>query len=207
MVILTSILESGHVEWGIGASHSSTYVCKGDLDGKVATLKRPKTTSPDLKLQTMIIPRYFKWQFALPLVSIPIILFLGQGFHRYTDGTLTLPRFGFPRRRPLETVLAELFQPILHPVTAANFTDAGGTTYTNNQTIWKKRLGKKVLILDIEMHYPQNLFVGSKRADWEAFGEGDVVAQAVMNHYTYGTCPSIPNPLAHIHAQSCRVID
>jgi hypothetical protein len=51
----------------------------------------------------------------------------------------------------MPTIIKALYGPILHPVDAANFTDEDGDVYRlHGEAKFKQRLGKKVLILDID---------------------------------------------------------
>ena len=51
----------------------------------------------------------------------------------------------------MSTIIKALYGPILHPVDAANFTDEDGDIYhLHGEAKFKKKLGKKVLILDID---------------------------------------------------------
>lgn len=51
----------------------------------------------------------------------------------------------------MSTIIKALYGPILHPVDAANFTDEDGDVYRlHGEPRYKEKLGKKVLILDID---------------------------------------------------------
>lgn len=51
----------------------------------------------------------------------------------------------------MPTIIKALYGPILHPVDAANFTDEDGDVYRlHGEPKFKDKLGKKVLILDID---------------------------------------------------------
>jgi hypothetical protein len=51
----------------------------------------------------------------------------------------------------MPTIIKALYGPILHPVDAANFTDEDGDVYRLHRPIkFTQKLGKKVLILDID---------------------------------------------------------
>lgn len=51
----------------------------------------------------------------------------------------------------MAAVIKALYQPILHPIDAANFTDEDGETHhLVGEPRYKEKLGKKVLILDID---------------------------------------------------------
>jgi hypothetical protein len=52
-----------------------------------------------------------------------------------------------------------------------------------------KPLGKKILILDVDTRYPRNMFHANESAHWETTHEEELLSQAIINHYTYGTQP------------------
>ncbi|KAF2650124.1 hypothetical protein K491DRAFT_554565, partial [Lophiostoma macrostomum CBS 122681] len=79
----------------------------------------------------------------------------------------------------------DLFRPILHPVAAATFTDAEGTTYENRFSHWTKPLHERILILAVDTRYPRTMFHANESAHWEPFLEDEMLSQAVINHYTY----------------------
>ena len=51
----------------------------------------------------------------------------------------------------MSTIIKALYGPILHPIDAANFTDEEGDVYRlNSDPKFREKLGKRVLILDID---------------------------------------------------------
>ncbi len=51
----------------------------------------------------------------------------------------------------MPTIIKALYEPILHPIDAANFTDEDGDVYRlHGEPRFKEKLGKRVLILDID---------------------------------------------------------
>lgn len=81
----------------------------------------------------------------------------------------------------------------------APFTDPTGTVYSHNNSIWTEPLGKDLLIVDVDTRYPDQMFDGNKRLDWEhsnTDGE-NLVSEAVFNHYLYGM--SYLSTLLHLH--------
>jgi hypothetical protein len=86
----------------------------------------------------------------------------------------------------MATIIKALYGPILHPVDAANFTDEDGDVYRlNSDPKFKKSLGKKVLILDIDsrpLTGPGQLM--SKELKWKGMRP---LSAGMLSHYMFGT--------------------
>lgn len=90
----------------------------------------------------------------------------------------------------LRETITHLFQSIKHDPRAPGYTDPSGTYYKGAENpIWKKPLGKKVLIVDIDTRNPtgENELLNPERIDWETLEskDGGLVSTAMMNHYLY----------------------
>lgn len=96
----------------------------------------------------------------------------------------------------MEKVIKALYRPVLHPIDAANFTDEEGKIHhLPGEAQFKEKLGKRVLILDID----------SRPLD----GEGQLLdpnlkwrgmrplSAGMLSHYMFGKSPSlIPSDIA-----------
>jgi hypothetical protein len=110
-------------------------------------------------------------------------------------GLLTVP----PRRLPfhnnhgnvslpdddsMTTVIKALYEPILHSATAQNFTDDDGEVYQlSGEPRFKEKLGKRVLVLDIDsrpLTSPGQLM--SDELKWKGMRP---LSAGMLSHYTY----------------------
>lgn len=87
----------------------------------------------------------------------------------------------------MATVIKALYEPIVHPVAAANFTDDEGQVYRlHGEPRFKQKLGKKVLILDIDsrpLTKPGQLM--DEQLVWKG-GEGiRALSAGMLSHYIY----------------------
>ncbi|CBX96011.1 hypothetical protein LEMA_P031630.1 [Plenodomus lingam JN3] len=90
----------------------------------------------------------------------------------------------------LRNTILSLFAPIKHDPTNPEYVDPSGLRFqSRNQSIWKKPLGKKILIVDIDTRVPtgQNQILNPALMDWEnlELEGGGLVSNAIMNHYLY----------------------
>jgi hypothetical protein len=86
--------------------------------------------------------------------------------------------------------IAELFQSIKHDPLNRIYVDASGQPFFSNYTIWKKPLGKKVLIVDIDTRVPTdtNQILNPEPINFETLNTGSgggLVSAAILNHYLY----------------------
>jgi hypothetical protein len=86
----------------------------------------------------------------------------------------------------MATIIKALYGPILHPVDAANFTDEDGDVYRlHGDPKFKKSLGKKVLILDIDsrpLTGPGQLM--NPDLKWKGMRP---LSAGMLSHYMFGT--------------------
>ena len=86
----------------------------------------------------------------------------------------------------MATIIKALYGPILHPVDAANFTDEDGDVYRlHGDPKFKKSLGKKVLILDIDsrpLTGPGQLM--NTELKWKGMRP---LSAGMLSHYMFGT--------------------
>jgi hypothetical protein len=86
----------------------------------------------------------------------------------------------------MATIIKALYGPILHPVDAANFTDEDGDVYRlHGDPKFKKSLGKKVLILDIDsrpLTGPGQLM--NSELKWKGMRP---LSAGMLSHYMFGT--------------------
>lgn len=87
-------------------------------------------------------------------------------------------------------VISALYEPIKLPVTAESYTDQLGHKYDNGgRGYWKERLGKDVLILDIDTRIPnaKNDIFNDHKMDWEAVRAVDsgLLTVGHINHFVY----------------------
>jgi hypothetical protein len=95
----------------------------------------------------------------------------------------------------MPTIIKALYGPILHPVDAANFTDEDGDVYRlQGEPRFKQKLGKRVLILDIDsrpLTGPGQLMDDNLK--WKGMRP---LSAGMLSHYMFGTAnPRFP-PLA-----------
>jgi hypothetical protein len=86
--------------------------------------------------------------------------------------------------------ISALFRSIKHDPTNREYRDASGQVFTANHTIWRRPLGKKVLIVDIDTRVPTgpNQILNSTPLNFETLDThsgGGLVSAAIMNHYLY----------------------
>jgi hypothetical protein len=88
----------------------------------------------------------------------------------------------------MDTIIKALYGPILHPIDAANFTDEDGDLYKlPSEPKFKQKLGKKVLILDIDsrpLTGPGQLM--DKKLKWKGMRS---LSAGMLGHYMFGTTP------------------
>jgi hypothetical protein len=94
----------------------------------------------------------------------------------------------------MPTIIKALYGPILHPVDAANFTDEDGDVYRlHGEPRFKQKLGKRVLILDIDsrpLTGPGQLMDDNLKRPLSA---------GMLSHYMFGTADPRSPPLALTH--------
>ncbi|KAH7558989.1 hypothetical protein BM1_05126 [Bipolaris maydis] len=85
--------------------------------------------------------------------------------------------------------LAQIFQSVTHDPAARSYVDPAGKHYEGGHPIWKKPLGRKILIVDIDTRAPteKNNIFNPERMNWEALKKGgtDLVSTGILNHYLY----------------------
>lgn len=89
--------------------------------------------------------------------------------------------------------IAQLYRPIILDVKAKTYTDAEQNTFDNGgNKHWQRRLGKEVLILDIDTRIPDghNQIFNPERMDWgnlemEEKGGGGLLTVSFLNHFLY----------------------
>jgi hypothetical protein len=79
---------------------------------------------------------------------------------------------------------------VRHPITA-DYIDVSGKEYKLLEgPRWKKSLGKRILLVDIDTRLPdkENEIMGEKPVDWEKHQSigGGLVTNGIMDHYLYG---------------------
>lgn len=84
----------------------------------------------------------------------------------------------------MNTVIKALYEPILHPVDAANFTDEDGDVYKLPGTPrFRSKLGKKVLVLDIDSRPLTGAGqVMNQELKWKGMRP---LSAGMLSHYTY----------------------
>jgi hypothetical protein len=86
----------------------------------------------------------------------------------------------------MNTIIKALYGPILHPVDAANFTDEDGDMYRlHGEPRFKEKLGKKVLILDVDSR-PLTSAGQLMNTDLKWKGMRSLSA-GMLSHYMFGT--------------------
>jgi hypothetical protein len=98
----------------------------------------------------------------------------------------------------MPTIIKALYGPILHPVDAANFTDEDGDVYRlHGEPRFKQKLGKRVLILDIDsrpLTGPGQLMDDNLK--WKGMRP---LSAGMLSHYMFGTADPRSPPLALTH--------
>jgi hypothetical protein len=83
-------------------------------------------------------------------------------------------------------VIRELYRPIIHPITAQNFTDEDSDVYQlPAEPRFKKPLGKRVLILDIDsrpLDGPGQL-MNENKLEWHRMRP---LSAGMLSHYMFG---------------------
>lgn len=85
----------------------------------------------------------------------------------------------------MSTVIKALYGPILHPVDAANFTDEDGDTHhLPGEPRFKERLGKRVLVLDIDSRpLTGDGQLMNQELKWKGMRP---LSAGMLSHYMYG---------------------
>jgi hypothetical protein len=102
-----------------------------------------------------------RWRRIMMLAALPMVcafLYYAYSSSLIHEGTFKPSQYPYQHNVSLPaddismaTVVKALYGPILHPVDAANFTDEDGDVYKlQGEPRFKQKLGKKVLILDID---------------------------------------------------------
>jgi hypothetical protein len=88
----------------------------------------------------------------------------------------------------MPTIIKALYGPILHPVDAANFTDEDGDVYhLRKEPKFRNKLGKKVLILDIDSRpLTGNGQLMNPDLKWKGMRP---LSAGMLSHYMFGTAP------------------
>ena len=105
----------------------------------------------------------------------------------------------------MATIIKALYGPIIHPIDAANFTDEDGDLYQlSGEPKFKSKLGKKVLILDIDsrpLNEPGQLM--NDHLKWKGMRS---LSAGMLGHYMFGMYPKNQgNGEAQLEAQYCMV--
>jgi hypothetical protein len=85
----------------------------------------------------------------------------------------------------MATIIKALYGPILHPIDAANFTDEDGDVYRlAGEPRFKSKLGKKVLILDIDSRpLTDEGQLMNKHLKWKGMRS---LSAGMLGHYMFG---------------------
>lgn len=85
----------------------------------------------------------------------------------------------------MSAIIKSLYRPILHPVDAANFTDEDGEIYHLHGTPkFTQKLGKKVLILDIDSRpLTGEGQLMNKELKWKGMRP---LSAGMLSHYMFG---------------------
>lgn len=102
----------------------------------------------------------------------------------------------------LARFIRDLYQPVLHPITAPSFTDEVGRTYhVAREPVYTSTFGKRLLILDIDSR-PMN-------EDGQVMSLNDIkwpglqpMAAGFMSHYLYGLLPYTPSDTGQVACKS-----
>jgi hypothetical protein len=86
----------------------------------------------------------------------------------------------------MATIIKALYGPILHPIDAANFTDEDGDIYRlSGEPKFKSKLGKKVLILDIDSRpLTEKGQLMDPQLKWKGMRS---LSAGMLGHYMFGT--------------------
>jgi hypothetical protein len=90
----------------------------------------------------------------------------------------------------MATIIKALYGPILHPIDAANFTDEDGDVYRlAGEPKFKSKLGKKVLILDIDSRpLTEKGQLMDPQLKWKGMRS---LSAGMLGHYMFGTFPTM----------------
>lgn len=90
----------------------------------------------------------------------------------------------------MATIIKALYGPILHPIDAANFTDEDGDIYRlSGEPKFKSKLGKKVLILDIDSRpLTDKGQLMDPHLKWKGMRS---LSAGMLGHYMFGTFSTI----------------
>lgn len=90
----------------------------------------------------------------------------------------------------MATIIKALYGPILHPIDAANFTDEDGDIYRlAGEPKFKSKLGKKVLILDIDSRpLTEKGQLMDPQLKWKGMRS---LSAGMLGHYMFGTFSTI----------------
>jgi len=133
--------------------------------------------------------RIYVWAIAalLTFAACTFLLFKNEG----AVPSERLPHVPYRLSKPtLRDTITSLFESIKHDPNEPGYVDPSGTYYEGGkETTWRKPLGKKVLIVDIDTRVPtgENELLNPERMDWEQLkmeGSG-LVSNSIMNHYLY----------------------
>ena len=85
----------------------------------------------------------------------------------------------------MSTIIKALYGPILHPIDAANFTDEDGDVYRlHGKPKFTQKLGKKVLILDIDSRpLTGKGQLMNKELKWKGMRP---LSAGMLSHYMFG---------------------
>jgi hypothetical protein len=86
----------------------------------------------------------------------------------------------------MATVIKALYSPILHPIDASNFTDEDGEVHKlRGEPRFKEKLGKRVLILDIDSRpLTGDGQLMNKELKWNAMRP---LSAGMLSHFMFGT--------------------
>jgi hypothetical protein len=103
-------------------------------------------------------------------------------FHQHSNTTVSSDDVS------MMTVMKALYEPVLHPVAAPNFTDEDGETFYlpkgEGAPRFKKGLDKRVLILDVDSRpLGSEGQILSKELKWKGLRP---LAAGMLSHYMYG---------------------
>ncbi|KAF2202413.1 hypothetical protein GQ43DRAFT_312927 [Delitschia confertaspora ATCC 74209] len=132
------------------------------------------------------------WRRILLITLIPMVCLIVYVAHESAllpAGFTPLP---YNRNRPepvdedptMDSVVKALFQGIIHPVDYANFTDEDGAVYNlSGEPRFREKLGKKVLILDIDSRPLSNEGeIMHENLQWKGLRP---LSAGMMSHYMY----------------------
>ncbi|KAF1943292.1 hypothetical protein EJ02DRAFT_453387 [Clathrospora elynae] len=129
----------------------------------------------------------------IAVVAVVIVFALSSFFVFREDGAVYDKITKSPLRSPrptLQDTITTLFEPIKHDSNNPVYIDPSGGFYKGGEkAIWKRPLGKKVLIVDIDTRVPtgENQILNSEKLDWANLNTvgGGLVSSAIVNHYLY----------------------